>query len=358
MPGYAGGNPGSKASESKGTVLLALGANSLIAVAKTAAGLITLSSSMLAEAAHSWADTLNQIFLLTSLKRSEKPADSMHPFGYGKERFFWSLLAAVGIFVTGAGFSLFEGVHSLLAGSHEKIPDSEYYISYAVLGFSFLLEGSWLIKALRQVKGEADERDRTMVEHLRKSNDPTVKTVASEDSAAVIGLVLAAIGLALHQVTGSAVYDGIASIAIGLLLGYVAYALGRDTKDLLIGEAADPELRLDIIHTINAFTEIDSVLELLTMQLSPDEVLVAVKVAFAQSATSDRIEAVSSEVERKLKQELPSIKHVFLDATTPSEEQRQLARDLKELAAADADVEAIDRLTAAEVQRDRTETTR
>ena len=348
------------ASESKGTVLLALAANSLIAVAKTAAGLITLSSSMLAEAAHSWADTLNQIFLLTSLKRSEKPADSMHPFGYGKERFFWSLLAAVGIFVTGAGFSLYEGVHTLLAGSHEKIPDSEYYISYAVLGFSFLLEGSSLIKALRQVKGEADERDRTMVEHLKKSNDPTVKTVASEDSAAVVGLVLAAIGLTLHQVTGSAVYDGIASIAIGLLLGYVAYALGRDTKDLLIGEAADPELRLDIVHTINSFDEIDSVLELLTMQLSPDEVLVAVKVDFAQSATSDRIEAVSSEVERKLKQELPSIKHVFLDATTPSEEQRQLARDLKELAAADAegDVEAIDRLTAAEVERDRTETAR
>jgi len=284
----------------------------------------------------------------------EKPADSLHPFGYGKERFFWSLLAAVGIFVTGAGFSLYEGVHSLLAGGHEKIPDSEYYISYAVLAFSFLLEGSSLIKALRQVKGEADERDRTMVEHIKKSNDPTVKTVASEDSAAVTGLVLAAIGLVLHQLTGSAVYDGLASIAIGVLLAYVAYALGRDTKDLLIGEAANPELRLDIVHTINSFDEIDSVLELMTMQLSPEDVLVAVKVDFAASATSDSIEAVSSEVERKLKQELPTVRHVFLDATTPSEEQRQMARDLAELASADADGdgEAATRLTSSERERE------
>jgi len=193
-----------------------------------------------------------------------------------------------------------------------------------------------------------------MVEHIKKSNDPTVKTVASEDSAAVTGLVLAAIGLVLHQLTGSAVYDGLASIAIGVLLAYVAYALGRDTKDLLIGEAADPELRLDIVHTINSFDEIDSVLELMTMQLSPEDVLVAVKVDFAASATSDSIEAVSSEVERKLKQELPTVRHVFLDATTPSEEQRQMARDLAELASADADGdgEAATRLTSSERERE------
>ena len=193
-----------------------------------------------------------------------------------------------------------------------------------------------------------------MVEHIKKSNDPTVKTVASEDSAAVTGLVLAAIGLVLHQLTGSAVYDGLASIAIGVLLAYVAYALGRDTKDLLIGEAANPELRLDIVHTINSFDEIDSVLELMTMQLSPEDVLVAVKVDFAASATSDSIEAVSSEVERKLKQELPTVRHVFLDATTPSEEQRQMARDLAELASADADGdgEAATRLTSSERERE------
>src|SRR3954453_18816432 len=286
------------ASESKGTVLLALGANLAIAVAKTIVGLITLSSAMLAESAHSWADTLNQVFLLTSLFRSQKPADSMHPFGYGKERFFWSLLAAVGIFVTGAGFSIFQGVDSLFK-SPKEVPASEFYLSYAVLGFALIMEGSSLIKAVRQVRGEAKQHDRGFIEHLRKSNDPTVKTVASEDSAAVTGIVFAFIGLGLHQLTGSAVYDGAASIAIGVLLAWIAYALGRDTKDLLIGESADPELRLDIIHSISKHDEVDGVVELLTMQLSPEEILVAVKVDFADGVDSQRIENVSSQMEEE-----------------------------------------------------------
>src|SRR3954453_15239043 len=286
------------ASESKGTVLLALGANLAIAVAKTIVGLITLSSAMLAESAHSWADTLNQVFLLTSLFRSKKPADSMHPFGYGKERFFWSLLAAVGIFVTGAGFSIFQGIDSLFK-QHQEIPNKEFLLSYAVLGLAFVMEGLSLIKAVRQVKGEAKEQERGFVEHLRKSNDPTVKTVASEDSAAVTGILFAFVGLLLHQITGSAVYDGAASIAIGVLLAWIAYALGRDTKDLLIGESADPELRLDIIHTISSFDEVDGVVELLTMQLSPEELLVAVKVVFSDGLDSQRIEDVSTEIEEE-----------------------------------------------------------
>jgi cation diffusion facilitator family transporter len=339
------------ASESKGTVLLALGANFAIAIAKTVVGLISLSSAMLAEAAHSWADTLNQIFLLTSLFRSTKPADSLHPFGYGKERFFWSLLAAVGILVTGAGFSIFQGVSSLLT-SHQEVPASEFYLSYAVLGFALIMEGSSLIRALRQVRGEAEERDRGFVEHLRKSNDPTVKTVASEDSAAVVGIVFAFIGLGLHQVTGSAVPDGIASIAIGVLLAWIAYMLGHDTKDLLIGEAADPELRLDIIHLISGYDEVDGVVELLTMQLSPEEILVAVKVDFADGVDSSRIEAVSTEIDDALRKECSMVRHVFLDATTATPEQRAVAKEVVELAQADADgdKEAAEKLSEVEQQ--------
>ena len=256
------------ASEGRGTVLLAFGANLLIAIAKTAAGVVTLSSSLLAEAAHSWADTLNQVFLLTSLRKAAQPADSAHPFGYGKERFFWTLLAAVGIFVTGAGFSIFQGVHSLFSTSKE--PDAaEFYLTYAVLGVALLLEGTSLLRALKQVNAEAEQRGRTFLTHLRRSNDPTVKAVASEDSAAVIGILLATLGIALHQATGAAVYDGAASIVIGVLLAWIAYALGRDTKDLLIGEAADPELRLDIQHTVAQHPEVDAVLELLTTCSSP-----------------------------------------------------------------------------------------
>jgi cation diffusion facilitator family transporter len=341
------------ASDSKGTVLVALGANLSIAVAKSIAGMLTLSSSMLAEAAHSWADTLNQVFLLTSLFRSQKPADSIHPFGYGKERFFWSLLAAVGIFVTGAGFSIFQGVHSLFS-EHKAIPAKEFLLSYAVLGFAFVMEGSSLTKAVRQVRAEAQKHGRRFIEHLRKSNDPTVKTVTSEDSAAVVGILLAFAGLGLHQLTGSAAYDGAASIAIGLLLAWIAYALGRDTKDLLIGESADPELRLDIIHTISGFKEVDGVVELLTMQLSPEEVLVAVKVDFADDVDSQRIEEVSTEIEQALREEYPMVRHVFLDATTASDEQRAVAREVTALAEADAagDEQAAEKLRAVEKELD------
>jgi cation diffusion facilitator family transporter len=340
------------ASESRGTVLLAFSANLVIAIAKTVAGVITLSSAMLAEAAHSWADTLNQIFLLTSLRKARQPADSTHPFGYGKERFFWTLLAAVGIFVTGAGFSIFQGVHSLL--SHQREPDStEFLLTYIVLGLSFCLEGSSLIRALRQVNNEARTLGRTFFSHLRRSNDPTVKAVASEDSAAVVGIIFALIGIGLHQATGSAVFDSAASIAIGVLLAWIAFALGRDTKDMLIGEAADPELRLDIQHAVAQHPEVDAVLELLTMQLSPDEVLVAMKVDFAPHVDSDRIEAVSTEIETELMKAYPSVRHVYLDATAAGREQRELADTIQQLADADAEGDADAALRLADLERTR-----
>jgi cation diffusion facilitator family transporter len=341
------------ASESRGTVLLAFSTNLVIALAKTAGGVITLSSAMLAEAAHSWADTINQIFLLTSIRKSGRPADSTHPFGYGKERFFWTLLAAVGIFVTGAVFSIFEGVSSLFA--HRKEPsNSEFYLTYAILAFSFVLESASLIRALRQVRDEARLRDRTFVEHLRRSNDPTVKAVASEDGAAVVGIALAALGIGLHQATGSAKFDAAASIVIGVVLAWVAYALGRDTKDLLIGEAADPELRLDIQHAVAQHPEVAAVLELLTMQLSPEEVLVAMKIDFSDGVDSARIEAVSTKIEEELQRRYPSVRHVFLDATASNREQTERANVVQQLADADAagDLEAAGQLTKLELTRD------
>jgi cation diffusion facilitator family transporter len=234
------------------------------------------------------------------------------------------------------------------------VPASEFYLSYAVLGFAFIMEGSSLLKAVRQVRAEAKQHERGFIEHLRKSNDPTVKTVASEDSAAVTGIVFAFIGLGLHQLTGSAVYDGAASIAIGLLLAWIAYALGRDTKDLLIGEAADPELRLDIISIISSYDEVDGVVDMLTMQLSPEETLVAVKVDFVDGLDSKRIEDVSTEIDEKLRQECPLVKHVFLDATTVTDEQREISQEITRLAEADAagDDGAADRLRKMETEMD------
>jgi cation diffusion facilitator family transporter len=321
------------ASESRGTVVLAFAVNLAVAVAKTAAGLLTLSSAMLAEAAHSWADTTNQVFLLFALTRSRRPADTTHPFGYGKERFFWSLLAAVGIFVTGALFSVYQGLQGLF-GSHREITGREFAVSYAVLGVALVLEGASLTKAVRQLHGEGQRSGRRLLEQLRKSNDPTVKTVASEDAAAVVGLVLAAAGLLLHQLTGSAVFDAAASIAIGLLLAWIAYALGRDTKELLIGESADPELRLDVMGLLVGYDGVTGLLDMLTMQLSPEHVLAAAKIDFSDDLTAAEIEILCNRIEDDLQRRFPAVTHLYLDPTSPTSQQSIDAEDVDRLIAA------------------------
>ena len=335
------------ASESKSTVLLAFAVNLVIAIAKTAAGMLTLSSAMLAEAAHSWADTTNQMFLLFALKRSRRPADTTHPFGYGKERYFWSLLAAVGIFVTGALFSIYQGVEGLLH-PHREVSGREFLVSYVVLGVAFLLEGSSLAKALRQLNGEARILRRGLLEQLRRSNDPTVKTVASEDSAAVAGLLLAAAGLVLHQLTGSGVFDAAASMAIGLLLAWIAYALGRDTKELLIGESADPELRLDIMALLIGYDGVTGLLDMLTMQLSPEHVLVAAKVDFRDHLGAAEIERLCNRIERDLQEKFPVVTHLYLDPTSPTREQLTDAEDVDRLVASQTNADFEERVAAAD----------
>jgi len=299
------------ASESKGTVLVALGANLLIAVAKLAGGLLSGSSSMLAEAAHSVADTMNQVFLLASLKVAEKPADTDHPFGYGKARFFWSFLAAVGIFVAGAIFSIYQGVQTLLHGEES----GGILIPYVVLAVAFFAEGGSWLKALRQVRGEAARSGRPLLRYVRESKDPTVKTVLSEDSIAVLGLVLAAVGIGMHHVTGDAWWDGAAAIAIGLLLGVTAVLLGRDTRDLLIGESADPELVIDVHERLADAPEVSQVVELLTMHLGPETVLVAARLDLRDELRADVVEDFSNRMEATLAERWPQVSQVFLDPT-------------------------------------------
>ena len=305
------------ASESKGTVLVALFANLGIALAKLAAGLVSGSSAMLAEAAHSVADTLNQVFLLTSLKVSRRPADPEHPFGYGKAQFFWSLIAAVSIFVAGAVFSIYEGVHTLLAGGEKS---GGILISYAVLGVAFALEGTSWLKALRQMRGEARRENRSLSAHIRASKDPSVKTVLAEDSAALVGILLAAAGVGLHQLTGSSTWDGVAAICIGLLLAYVAFVLGHDVADLIIGESAEPELVVDVHDRLCALDEVVAVVELLTMHLGPEEVLVAARVDLEDTLSAKEIELVSERADRELREAHEEITQVFLDPTRPDDD--------------------------------------
>ncbi|HET8604511.1 MAG TPA: cation diffusion facilitator family transporter, partial [Marmoricola sp.] len=185
------------------TVLLAGGANLVIAVGKAVGGVMSGSSAMMSEAAHSVADTLNQVFLMTAIRRSSKKADQEHPFGYGMERYFWSLLAAVGIFVLGAGFSAYEGLHQLLHPEEQK----GIVVPLVVLGLAFLMEGSSLLRGVWQARKEARERDKPLRPYLAHEAEPTVRAVVFEDSAAVAGLVVAALGIVLDHVTGSTVFD-------------------------------------------------------------------------------------------------------------------------------------------------------
>jgi cation diffusion facilitator family transporter len=303
------------ADESVRTVLLAGAANLSIAVAKGVAGLLSGSTAMLAEAAHSVADTLNQVFLLAALKRSRKPPDDRHPFGYGMERYFWSLLAAVGIFVLGAGFSIAEGIRALL----NPEPVSELAVAYGVLIVSFVFETiSWL-RAFHQVRQEADVQGVPTLEHLRKGAEPAVKTVAFEDSAALIGLVLAAAGLTLSAVTGQEFWDGAASIAIGALLVVVTWALGSENKAMLIGQALPEDVEERIRATIASTPGIVGVVELLSLRLAPDQVLVVARVDLDDSETTGaQVEQLAEVIDQRVRREFPIVRHLFLDPTPAS----------------------------------------
>jgi cation diffusion facilitator family transporter len=291
-------------------VIVAGAANILVGLAKLAAGIISGSSAMLAEAAHSAADTLNQVFLLTSLRQAERPADADHPFGHGQERYFWSLLAAFGIFIAGAGFSVFEGLLALTRSQHENP-----LAAYVTLAVAFVAEGISFARAFWQVRGEARRRQEEVLDHVESSPDITVKVALFEDSAAVVGLVLAALGVGLGQLTGSSVWDGAASIAIGVLLVVVAIKLGMDSRELLIGRAADPDMQQLIREEIESRPGVDALLELRTMHMGPDSLIVAARVALNDELGADQAEDLADEIDRRLSEKLPLQPNVFIDPT-------------------------------------------
>ena len=225
------------AGESTRTVLFAFAANLCVALAKTVAAVISGSASMVAESAHSWADTGNQIFLLVANRRGARPADARHPMGHGREAYVWSLLAAVGLFVVGAAVSIWHGVSDLL---HEPGGHENYLIAYIVLGLALLFEGASFLQATRQLHDEAEEYDRDLLEHALATSDPTTRAVFAEDSAALIGLVIALAGIGLHQLTDNAMWDAIGSILVGVLLAVVAVILIDRNRRFLTGEPASP----------------------------------------------------------------------------------------------------------------------
>ncbi|WP_329057800.1 cation diffusion facilitator family transporter [Streptomyces sp. NBC_01453] len=305
--------------ESVTTVLVAAAANLGIALAKAVAGIISGSSAMLSEAAHSVADTVTEVLLLTALKRSEKPADEEHPLGYGPERYIWAMLAAVATFVGGAVFSIYDGIHTLVAG--EELGDP--LISYIVLAVAFVLEGFSLRTGIKQVRGEAARRGAPVGHYLRRTPDTAVKAVVMEDSAALVGLLLAAGGLLGGQLTGSGVWDAIASLCIGALLLYVAWVLGRSNAELLIGRPLPKAVRLEIRELLAGVEHIEAVLELITLVQGPREALVAAKVDLRDTSTAAQIEWACEEAAARLRERFPNVTRVYLDPTPGFAQRRE-----------------------------------
>lgn len=312
-----------------GAVWAALTANLTIALAKAVAGVFSGSPALYAEAAHSVADTLNQLFLLTSLRRSRRAADAEHPFGYGKERFFWSLLAAVGIFVTGGCFSFYQGVRAWIDPPVET--SYGFVVALGVLGVSLLAEGASLVKALVQRRRRREAAARTARGGHEGGatglgEDPALRTIVAEDSTAVAGVLLAAAGVGLHLVTGDGRWEAFASLAIAGLLVYVAFRLAVVAQGELIGEAVDPAVRRQLREFLDGQAEIDTVLDLLTMRLGPDSTLLAVRVDLHGGFDSEEVELVCMRIKKSLRERWPELDHVFVDITDAPTERRAAAR--------------------------------
>jgi cation diffusion facilitator family transporter len=299
---------------SRRTVNIALASNATIAVAKLIAGLMTGSTAMLAETAHSLADTVNQGFLRVSLNLSAEQPTPDHPFGLGQERFLWTLIAAVGMFLAGAAFAVGYGAYELL---HPSNGSSSYLPAYAVLAVSFAAEGTSWMRARRQTRSEARAAGRELVAYVRTSRDPNVKMVLLEDTAALVGIAIAAAGLLLHQVTGASQWDSGASVLIGVMLMAVALALARDSRHLLLGAAALPEEREAIERVIAEHPGIAKVHELLTLVLGPNALLVAARVDLRDDLAGGDVERNSNEIEEQIREAVPDVTEVFLDPTPP-----------------------------------------
>jgi cation diffusion facilitator family transporter len=300
------------AGSSKKVIYAALIGNALIAVTKFVAAGITRSSAMLSEGIHSVVDTGNQVLLLYGLKRSQRPAGAKFPFGHGKEIYFWSFVVAILIFAVGAGISIYEGVRHLL---HPK-PVESPHVNYIVLGLAMVFEGAAWFFAWKEFNKHRGEK--SYLRAVREGKDPTLFVVLFEDSAAMLGLLVAFLGIFLADLTGIPHFDGAASVVIGLILGSTAIWLAYETKSLLIGESADPEVVACFREIASAHPEVDHVNEVLTMHMGPKYILMNASIAFADETSADGIEAAVAEIDRKLKSEIPEVKRLFIEAEARS----------------------------------------
>jgi cation diffusion facilitator family transporter len=291
---------------------VALAANVLVATAKLAAGLITGSSALLAEAAHSVADSTNELMLVFSLRRARRPADREHPFGYGGARFVWAFLAAISSFLIGGCLSIGLAINELVHGGEV----GHFAAAWIVLGVAAVADGTSLAQTLREARREAALWGRPTLSYLRHTSEPTLRALAVEDTAALVGVALAATGLLVHQLGGPASSDAIASLLIGLLLCATAFGLARPLADLLIGRSMQPDRLRRAREIIAASAALDEVLDVFAVHLAPQEVLLAAKAHPASNQTSEELAHRLDDLDVRLRRELPEIGEVFIDVTT------------------------------------------
>jgi len=295
-------------SGSKKVIIAALIGNALISITKFSAAVLTGSSAMMSEGIHSLVDTGNQILLLYGMKQADKPADENFPFGYGKEIYFWSFVVAILIFALGGGASVYQGIQHVM----HPVEIVDPLINYLVLGFALLFEGAAWFIALREFRLSKGKWG--YIEAVKRAKDPSVFVVLFEDSAAMLGLLVAFLGILLTQVTGILYLDGLASIIIGLILIGTAIWLAYETKGLLIGESANKPVVQGIRSILQTSTNIEVVNEVLTMHMGPNFILANISVDFTNSLSADEVEKCIVDIDRDIKNKYPLVQRIFIEA--------------------------------------------
>lgn len=296
---------------SKKAIHAAFVGNLMVAITKFIAAAITGSSAMISEGIHSVVDTGNQVLLLYGLRQAKKPPDEKFPFGHGKEVYFWSFIVAILIFAVGAGLSIFEGIYHILEPKEFKKP----FVNYIVIVLAVVFEGiAWMFawREFSRAKGKWG-----YLEAVHRGKNPSLFVVLFEDSAAILGLAVAFLGIFMTQVTGNPNYDGTASIIIGFILGGTAIWLAYETKSLLIGESADQDVVREIRHMAESYPEIEQVNETLTLHMGPDFILVNISVDFINTICAEEIESTVSRLDKEIKKAIPGVKRIFIEAEAP-----------------------------------------
>lgn len=288
-------------------IIAALAANLAIAVAKFGAYLVTTSSSMLAESIHSLADSGNQVLLLVGGKRAERKRTAEHPFGYGRERYFYAFVVAVVLFTIGALFSLYEGWEKI----HNPHPVETPIVAFGVLVFAIVAESFSFRTAIKE--SNAVRGDQSWVQFIRRSKSPELPVIVLEDLGALVGLILALLGVTVAVITGDGVWDGVGTMAIGVLLAIIAVILAVETKSLLIGEGASPEVERQIVTALQGVPEVARVIHMRTLHLGPEEILVAAKIAVDHDETAAEVARGIDEAEQRIRAAVPAARVIYLE---------------------------------------------